>query len=96
MTRSLGRGTKSTKPSTHLDTSPKSEPTQELDSRAAPSVEAHQRVSGPNTGRNSGGRWIKNKKPRKTSNLFPNRKEMCFASFVKPVISSFNCQTTTL
>ena len=26
--------------------------------RAAPSVEAFHRVSGPNTGRNSGGRWI--------------------------------------
>ena len=30
-------------------------------SRAAPSVEAHQCVHDPNTGRNSGKRWIKNK-----------------------------------
>ena len=35
------------RPSTHLDTSPKSEPGLELHSRAAPSVEAHHRVSGP-------------------------------------------------
>ena len=42
-----------------MDTSPKSEPTLELHSRAAPSVEAHHHVSSPNTGRNSGGRWIK-------------------------------------
>ena len=46
-------------PSTHLDTSPTSEPTLELHSRAARSVEAHRQVSGPNTGRNSGGRQIK-------------------------------------
>ena len=31
-------------------------------SRAAPSVEAHHRVSGPNTGRNCGGRQIKKDK----------------------------------
>ena len=43
----------------HLDTSPKSEPALELNSRAAPSVEAHHRVNGQNTGRISGGRWIK-------------------------------------
>ena len=35
-----------------------SEPALEPHSRAVPSVEAHHRVSGPNTGRNSGGRWI--------------------------------------
>ena len=35
------------------------EPTLELHSRAAPSVEAHQRVNSPDTGRNSGGKWIK-------------------------------------
>ena len=52
----LGRGTQLTKPSTHLDTSPKSEPTLELHRRAAPSVEAHHHVSSPNTGRNSRGR----------------------------------------
>ena len=39
-----------------MDTSPKSEPTLELHSRAAPSVEAHHHVSSPNTGRNSKGR----------------------------------------
>ena len=39
--------------------SPKSEPALELHSRAAPSVEAHQRINGPNTGRNSRGRRIK-------------------------------------
>ena len=37
-------------PSTHLDTSPRSEPTLELHSRA---------VDGPDTERNSGGRRIK-------------------------------------
>ena len=35
--------------------SPKSEPTLGLHGRAALSVEAHHRVNGPNTGRNSGG-----------------------------------------
>ena len=30
-------------------------------------MEAHHRVNGPNTGRNSGGRWIKNKPDSKTS-----------------------------
>ena len=33
-------------------------PTLELHSKAAPSVDAHQHVNSPNTGRNSGGRWI--------------------------------------
>ena len=47
--------------SKNLDTSPKSEPALELKSRAVPSVKAHHPVSGPNTGRNSGGRRIKNK-----------------------------------
>ena len=51
-------------PTTHrawinLDTSPKSELTLELMSRAAPSVEAHHRSVGPDAGRNSGGRRIK-------------------------------------
>ena len=41
-----------------VNKSPKSEPALELHSIAAPSVEAHQRVSGPNTGRNSGERQI--------------------------------------
>ena len=45
-----------TKPSTHLDTSPKSEPALELHSRAATSVEAHHCVSSPNTGINSIGK----------------------------------------
>ena len=35
------------------------EPALELSSRAAPSVEAHYCVNGPNTERNSGGRQIK-------------------------------------
>ena len=35
---------------------PNQEPTLELHSRDAPSVEAHHRVNGPDTGRNSGGR----------------------------------------
>ena len=35
------------------------EPALELHSRAAPSVEAHHRINGPDTERNSGGRWIK-------------------------------------
>ena len=35
-------------------------PTLELHSRAAPSVAAHHHVNGPNTGRNSRGRQIKN------------------------------------
>ena len=35
-------------------------PTLELNSRAAPSVEEHHSVNGPDTGRNSGGRQIKN------------------------------------
>ena len=39
-------------------TCPKSEPALELPSRAAPSVEAHHRSDGPDTGRNSGGRRI--------------------------------------
>ena len=37
---------------------PIQEPTLELHSRAVPSVEAHHRVNGPNTGRNSGDRQI--------------------------------------
>ena len=36
----------------------KSEPVLLLISRAAPSVEANYRSVGPDTGRNSGGRWI--------------------------------------
>ena len=40
--------------------SPKSEPTLKLHSRAVESVKAHHCVSGPKTGRNSGGRRIKN------------------------------------
>ena len=40
--------------------SPKSEPVLELHNRAMPSVEALHRVSGSNTGRNSGERRIKN------------------------------------
>ena len=40
---------------THTLSSPESE----LHSRAAPSVEAHHRSVGPDTGRNSGGRQIK-------------------------------------
>ena len=36
------------------------EPTLELNSRATPSVEAHHPVNGPDTGRFSGGRRIKN------------------------------------
>ena len=39
--------------------SPKSEPTLDLHSRAAPSVEAHHHSGGPDKGRNSGGRRIK-------------------------------------
>ena len=38
---------------------PNQEPTLELHIRAAPSVEVHHLVSGPTTGRNSGGRQIK-------------------------------------
>ena len=50
---------------------PKSEPTLELHGRAAPSVEAHHRVSGPNTGINSGGRRIiKKKLPKWDWDLF--------------------------
>ena len=41
-----------------INKSPKLEPILELQSRAAPSVEAHHHVSSPNTGRNSGGRQI--------------------------------------
>ena len=48
--------TQLTKPSTQLDTSPKSEPALELYSRAAPSVEAHHHTDGPDAGRISGGR----------------------------------------
>ena len=47
-----------------------SEPTLELHSRAAQSVEAHHRVNSPDTGRNSGGRRIKKK-------LFPVKQKMC-------------------
>ena len=39
--------------------SPKSEPALELHTRAPPSVEAHHRSDGPETGRNSEGRRIK-------------------------------------
>ena len=46
-------------PQTNLDTSPESEPALEIHSRAAPSVEAHHRSVGPNTGRNSGGKQKK-------------------------------------
>ena len=45
-----------------LSKAPDQEPALELDSRAAPSVEAHHRVYGQETGRNSGGRQKKNKK----------------------------------
>ena len=38
---------------------PKLEPTLELHSRAAPSVEAHHGIDDPDTGKNSGGRRIK-------------------------------------
>ena len=41
-----------------FNTSPKTEPALVLHSRAAPSVEAHNCVSGPNTGINSVGRQI--------------------------------------
>ena len=34
------------------------EPDLELQSRGAPSVKAHHRFNGPDTGRNSEGRWI--------------------------------------
>ena len=45
------------KPSIGIE-APNQEPTLELHNRAVPSVEAHQGVNGPDTGRNSGGRWI--------------------------------------
>ena len=45
-----------------MDTSPKSEPTLEQISTAAPSVEANHRSVGPDAGRNSKGRWIIKKK----------------------------------
>ena len=48
------------------DTSPKSEPTLELHSRAAPSVEAHHHSDGPDPGINSGGRRKKITKPNET------------------------------
>ena len=52
--------TQLTNPSTKSGYKPlNQEPALELNSRAAPSVEAHLRVSGPTTGRNSGGRRIK-------------------------------------
>ena len=38
-----------------LDISPESEPAQEQQSRTVSRVEAHHRVNGPDTGRNSGG-----------------------------------------
>ena len=41
----------------HLQ-APNQDPALELPSRAAPSVEAHHLVNGPDTGRNSGGRGI--------------------------------------
>ena len=44
-----------------VHTSQKSEPALELHSRAATSVDAHYRVSVPNTGRNSGERQITKK-----------------------------------
>ena len=44
------------------------EPAQELQSRAAQSVEAHHHVNGPDTGRNSGEMWtIKNIKKQQCS-----------------------------
>ena len=46
-------------PQTNHDTSPKSEPTLELHSRAALSVEAHPRSVCPDAGRNYGGRQKK-------------------------------------
>ena len=51
---------------------PKSEPALELHSRAASSVEAHQHVSGPKTGRSSGGRRIKKHARYVCSNLAKN------------------------
>ena len=47
-------------PSTKYKYKPQIKAPLELHSRATPSVEAHQRVNGPNTGRNSRGRQIKN------------------------------------
>ena len=48
----MGRGTQLTKPSnSYLDI--------KGNSKAAPSVKAHHGVQGPETGRNSKGRWIK-------------------------------------
>ena len=61
--------TQLTKPSTNMDTSPKSEPHLELHSRAAQSVEAHHRSDGPDTRINSGGRWIK-KRLKISQNLY--------------------------
>ena len=49
-------------PQTNLDTTPKSEPTLELISRDAPSMEAHHCSVGPDAGINSGGRRIIRKK----------------------------------
>ena len=46
------------KPSTNLDTRPKSERALELHSRAEPSVKAHHRSDGPDAGRNSRGSQI--------------------------------------
>ena len=50
--------------------SPKSEHTLELYSRAVPCLEAHRRVNGPNAGRNSGARQIKEKKTFILHSLF--------------------------
>ena len=57
----LGRGTQLTKPTKQVWIKALNpEPAVELHSRATPSVEAQHCVSGPTTGRNSGGRRNKN------------------------------------
>ena len=48
---------------------PNQEPAQELPSRAEPRVEAHHCLKGPDTRKNSGGRWTMKKRLYQFGNL---------------------------
>ena len=93
-------------PQPSLDISPESSAALELHSRAAPSVGAHRRLSGPTRGRNSGGRRII-KKGRKILSLPAVNRICClfvclcfcwcfFCSSIKWKHPSYNVKILTL
>ena len=84
--------------------SPKSEHTLELHSRAVPCLEAHRRVNGPNAGRNSGARQIKEKKTfilhslfylEATRLLFMDTRTQKKHSSILPLSHTFSCLVDT-